>query len=152
MKLRRLTEGEAGLAAEVFGDELDARRLRVLTGAPTGGWAMVLFALMLFPTKVADFAVEPVPTQAWFVHELTHAWQFQTRPLWTLMNWTGVALNGGYLNRSAYRYTLPALWEDMNLEQQAKAVEHCFLLGRGFFSADMPPGATLDAYPVRGNP
>ncbi len=160
MRLRRLSVGEVRLAAEVFGAALDPRRVWLLTGAPTGGWAMVLFGLMLFPGELADFAAEPVPTQAWFVHELTHAWQFQTRPLWTLASWARVALSGCYLNRRAYRYTLPVAWDRLNLEQQAKVVEHRFLLERGLRPADMPAGAAIEAYhnlnlreapePVRG--
>ena len=155
MKFRRLTKGEAGLAAEVFGQALDARRLRILTAAPTGGWAMVIWRLMLFPTPAPDFSGEPIHRQAWFVHELTHAWQFQHRPLRTLASWAKVALTGGYLTRAAYRYALPLEWEALNLEQQAKAVEHAFLLGRGVITPDMPEGAIHADYrsiTVRASP
>jgi hypothetical protein len=128
VKLRRLTAGEAALAREVFGDGLDPGRPWVLIGAPTGGWAMVVVGLMLFPVEVADFAAEPLHRQAWFVHELAHVRQFQTKPLWTLLSWARVALTGGYLTRRAY--APPTQGATPNLEQEAMAVEAGFLEGR----------------------
>jgi len=146
MRLRRLTKGEQTLALKVFGDALDPAKVALVTHAPTGGWAIALFGLILFPRGVADFAEEPVELQAWFVHELVHAWQFQSRPLWALLSWAGVALSGGYRRRAGYKYALPIYWDRLNLEQQAKIVEHKFLLERGLRSEDMPHGATLAAY------
>ena len=128
MKLRRLTAGEAALAREVFGDGLDPGRPWVLIGAPTGGWAMVVVGVMLFPLDVADFAAEPLARQAWFVHELTHVHQFQTKPLWTLLSWSKLALTGGYLTRRAYAPLKPGATP--NLEQEAMAVEARFVEGR----------------------
>lgn len=127
MKLRRLTDGEVSLATEVFGTALDARRLWLVEGAPTLGWAMVIGRFMLFPVSIADFAVEDVPRRSWFVHELTHAWQFQNRLVWTLLSWAGVAFSGGYLTGAAYRLTLPFDWDRLNLEQQARVVEQVYL-------------------------
>jgi hypothetical protein len=118
----------------------------MLTGAPTGGWAMVAWRLILFPVDCADFSAEAMEQQAWFVHELAHTWQFQERPMRTLASWARVALTGGYVYGRAYRYDLPFDWEALNLEQQAKAVEHAFLLTRGFSTADMPAGAAIEAY------
>jgi len=126
--LRRLTAGEAALAREVFGDTLDPSRPWVLTRAPTLGWAMVLFGVMVFPVEVADFAAEPTPRQAWFVHELTHVRQFQTRPLWTLLSWARLAFTGAYLTRRAYAPPQPGA--PFTLEQEAMAVEAVFLDGR----------------------
>jgi hypothetical protein len=142
MRLRRLTMGEITLARAVFGEAIDPGRVRMLNGAPTGPWAMVIFGLMLFPTDTADFAVEPIARQAWFVHELTHVRQFQTRPWRTLMSWAGVALSGGYLTGRAYDPR--KLGGAPNLEQEAKAVEHAFLMRRGERPRDLPEGARLE--------
>ena len=125
MRLRGLTAGEVALAREVFGDGIDTGRVRLVERAPTGPWAMVLFGLMLFPTDAPDFAAEPIHRQAWFVHELTHVRQFQTRPWRTLMSWAGVALSGGYLTGRAYDPPKPGATP--NLEQEANAVEAAFL-------------------------
>jgi hypothetical protein len=153
VRLRRLSAGEAALARAVFGEAFDPGGVRMLIGIPNAGWAMVLFGLMLFPREIDDFAAEPLRLQAWFVHELTHVWQFRTRPMRTLASWAVVALSGGYLTRRAYRYALPLDWTRLNLEQQAKALEHAFLLRHGVRTGDMPPGAVLADYAaVTGNP
>lgn len=146
MRLRSLTDSEARLAAEVFGGALDPRWIRLLTGVPTGGWAISLFGLILFPSDVSDFAAEPPNIQAWFVHELVHAWQAHRRPLWMAQSWVRVALSGGYVTRAAYRYALPVVWNALNLEQQAKVIEHRFLLRRGVRTTDMPESAGLADY------
>ena len=146
MRLRRLTPGERALIGKVFGAALDPEPIWLLTGAATSRYAFVAVNLIVFPTEVADFAAEPVTTQGWFVHELVHAWQFQHRPWWTLMNWVGIALTGGYLTGRAYRYKLPLEWPAMNIEQQAKAVEHAFLLARRTWAADIPAGAAMADY------
>ncbi len=150
MKLRGLSAGEARLADEVFGGALDPRRIRLLIGAPTGGWAVSLFGLILFPTPVEDFAAEPLQLQAWFVHELVHAWQARTRPWWMVRRWARVMAAGGYRTRVAYRYGLPIVWKALNLEQQAKVVEHRFLLERGRRTTEMPEEARLSDYPSPG--
>lgn len=147
MRLRRLTAGERALAAAAFGGGIDAERVWVLTGAPNGGFAFVMWRLMVFSTRTADFAAEPVLIQAWFIHELTHVWQFQTRPLWTLTSWAKVAISGGYgRGLKGYRYSLPVVWAALNLEQQARVVEHGWLIRRGVRTGAMPEGATAEDY------
>ena len=143
MKLRALTTGERALSERMFGAALDTGRLRLLADAPTGGWAMVLWRLMLFPVACTDFSLEPVGRQAWFVHELTHAWQFQHRPLGTLMSWAATALRGGYIGGRGYRYPMPPDWESLNLEQQARLVEHLFLVRSGLAPPELPPEIVL---------
>lgn len=128
MKLRRLTDGEAALAADVFGEGLTTATLWLVEGAPTFGWAMVIGRLMLFPVRVADFAAEDVGRRAWFVHELTHAWQFQHWPVRTMVSWARTSLSGGYLTGAAYRVPSPFDWEHLNLAQQARAVEQAYLM------------------------
>lgn len=149
MKRRRFTPGERVLAEAVFGAGLRPERARIVAGAPTGGFAFVLWRWMIFPTEVADFAAEPIATQAWFVHELTHVWQFQRQPLWTLLSWMKVALTGGYgPGLPAYRYALPIDWDGLNLEQQARVVEHGWLLAQGVRTPAMPTGAVAGDYPL----
>ena len=149
MKLRRFTSGERALMVEVFGTALDPSKAWIVTGAPTGGTAFVLWRWMIFPVEVADFAAEPILTQAWFVHELTHVQQFQQRPWWTFGSWLRVLLTGGYgPGLPGYRYALPTDWERLNLEQQARVTEHGWLLARGVRADAMPPGARADDYPL----
>ncbi|MBX3482938.1 MAG: hypothetical protein KIS90_12030 [Phenylobacterium sp.] len=127
--LRRLTAGERGLAAEVFGAGLDAGRVRILA-TPVWNRAFVAGpALIVWPARTAplDFAAEPLARQAVFVHELTHVWQAQK----------GVRLLAAKLRAgdgaASYAYDLergPA-FAALNIEQQAMVVEHAFVASRG---------------------
>ncbi|MGA0605900.1 hypothetical protein ACO2Q0_07855 [Phenylobacterium sp. VNQ135] len=131
MTFRRLTPGERGLAAEMFGHGLDASRVR-LFAIPIWNRAFVAGpGLIVWPAAAArpDFAAAdtPLPVQAVFVHELTHVWQAQH----------GVSLLRAKLKAgdgaAAYAYDLSAgpAFTDLNIEQQAMVVEHAFLASRG---------------------
>jgi len=126
---RRLTPGERGLAAEMFGEGLDAARVRLMA-LPVWNRAFVAGpGLIVWPaaTLPADFAEAPTATQAVFVHELTHVWQAQH----------GVALLLAKIkagdSEASYAYDLDGgrPFAAMNIEQQAMVVEHAFLASRG---------------------
>jgi hypothetical protein len=119
-------------------------------GGGFGPFAVTVGSRLFLPLhlRADDFATADVMLQALFVHELTHVWQFQTRPLWTLASWARAVLTGGYgPGLPAYRYRLPfGRFHRLNLEQQASLVEHAFLLRRGRRSPAMPPAARLADY------
>lgn len=152
LAVRPLTPGEAALARSVFGEAIDYARVRILV-RPGAGYAVVLGSVITFPelNARADFSDAPLQVQAWFVHEMTHVWQFQTAPLRTLASWAKTVLTGGYgPGAPAYRYALPVeRWDRLGLEQQASVVEHAFLLRRGFKVASLPAGALLQDYAGR---
>ncbi len=117
------------MAHSVFGEALALDRVR-LHAHPFGGFAVTLGRRILFPGEPpADFAAAPLQAQAWLMHELVHAWQFQTAPAATLASWAKVAMSGGYGPGSpGYRYPWPPpAWSTLNLEQQASLVEAAFL-------------------------
>ena len=142
--MRRLTEGERELTRSVFGDAIDLDRVRIAPRLP-GRTAVTTGSTINFPRDGPfDFAIEPPQMQAWLVHELVHVWQFQTRRLNTLVSWALTAASGGYgPSRRGYRYTHPFDWDRLNLEQQASAVEHAFLLREGAATTE-PPLALAD--------
>ena len=148
---RPLTPGEIELARRVFGEAIDYRGVRISVRR-WGRWAITFGSRISFPPTgaPADFAREGTHAQAWLIHELTHVWQFQTTPLRTLLSWAKVVLTGGYgPGTPGYRYALPLKpWRKLNLEQQASAVEHAFLLRQGFRTPAMPDGAGLGGYEV----
>lgn len=148
---RRLTEGEARLARRVFGAAIACERVRI-GGGGFGPFAVTLGSRLLLPRylRAKDFSRAEPALQGLFVHELTHVWQFQTRPLWTLLSWARAVLSGGYgPGLPAYRYALPLQpFARLNLEQQASVVEHAFLLGRGLRSPSAPACARLADYAV----
>ena len=127
--MRRLSPGEEALAASVFSEAIDLLRVRLQPWP--GPFGMVLGSLVLLPPNMPDdFGEAGARMQAWLLHELTHVWQFQTRPWWTLKSWAGVFLAGGYgPGLPGYRLTIPFNWDRLNLEQQARAVETGWLAG-----------------------
>lgn len=154
--MRRLTPGERALARSVFGEALDLDRVRIArTPFRT---AVTLGPVILMPHDAPrDFAAAPVHLRAWLVHELVHVWQFATAPAGTLRSWAGVVASGGYgPGLPGYAYALPFDWEALNLEQQARAVEHAFLIREGAAVEAAAPSearpqrrATLDDYAGR---
>lgn len=145
IKSRSLTPAEVELVRSIFGDALDCSVVRLVRGkwwpfqprrsamAPMGhiyfhpdggGWS-------------EDFSKEPLHSQAFFMHEMTHVWQAQ---------------DGGrfYLPLSRhpfchYRYQLvPGRpFRRYGLEQQAEIVRHAFLLSNGARPGAAPPLAQL---------
>jgi hypothetical protein len=123
---RRLVQGERALAARVFGDGLDAGRVRVLA---IPFWNRPFVAgggLIVWPASATrpDFAAPDVPVaeQAMFVHELVHVWQAQHG-----LNLLLAKLRAGD-GPAAYAYDLAGQprFAALNLEQQAMVVEDAF--------------------------
>ena len=126
--VRALTGGETALARDVFGDALDAPRVRI---AALPAWPRAFVAgpsLVFWPARSAlrDFSLASLSLQAVLVHELVHVWQAQTG-----VNLLAAKLKAGD-GPAAYRYD-PATgtgFSGLNIEQQAMVVQHAFLASR----------------------
>ena len=139
--IRRLTDNERALAAEVFGGALNLDTVRVWrTPWPfdrafvAGRWFWRDW--IFWPTchYELDMAVAPLPIQATFIHEMVHVWQSQQG-----VNLLLAKLRAGDKPES-YRYEVSdhCHWQGLNIEQQAMVVEHRFRLSRGMrVPADM---------------
>ncbi len=148
MSFRRLTPGEIALAQSVFGDALKLTSVRLwFHGLPTR-FAVTLGPIVTLPGGVRpDFSTESGDIQAWLIHELVHVWQMQTRPIPAIASWVEVLTFGGYgPGLPGYRYTLPADWDALNLEQQASVVEDQVRLATGRPPRHGPENATLADY------
>ncbi len=140
--IRGLTEGERRLAMGEFGSALDLGRIRLMaTPWPfdrafvPGRWFGRDWVLWPGKALPPDFAHAPLSLQAVLIHELVHVWQTQV----------GVNLLAGKIRAgdgpAAYGYPLvPCGWDELNIEQQAMAVEHRFRVSRG---QAVPDGASL---------
>ena len=129
LSVRRLTFAERALAAEMFGDGLDAGRIRLFAiplwpRAFVAGPSLIVWPARSLPT---DFGEATLRAQATFVHELTHVWQAQNGVRLILAK-----LRAGD-SAAAYAYDLAADTDfaALNIEQQAMVVEHAFLASRG---------------------
>lgn len=145
MKTRSLTLGEVALARSIFADAIDYSKVRLFEGkwwafhprraamAPTGdiwfhpeggGWS-------------EDFSTEPLSSQAFFIHELTHVWQAQKGGRFYLM------LMRHPFCRYDYRLEPAKPFSSYGIEQQAEIVRHRFLADRGVPVATVPPRELL---------
>ncbi len=147
--MRRLTAGEVALARGVFADALDLAPVRLLAGG-FGAFAVTLGPWITVPRSALrpDYARASLVERAWLIHELTHAWQFQTAPLRTLASWAKTAATGGYgPGLPGYCYALPLQpFARYGLERQAAIVEHAYLLREGLGCPAIPAGARWADY------
>lgn len=143
---RPLGEGEIALASSMFGTAIDYSIVRIrrrkwaffqpkrITMAPRGH----IHFHPLGKSYCDDFAQGSINQKALFIHEMTHVWQTQTRGDWYLI-----------LNRmpwATYDYALKPGWplEKYGIEQQARIVEHAFLLRNGYKLAGVADPSAYD--------
>jgi hypothetical protein len=131
--IRALTPGERTLILTEFGSSLSLKDVRLLA-AP---WPLVRafvpgrwFARdwVVWPRRdlPADFSIAPVALQAVLIHEVVHVWQARSG-----INLLLAKLRAGD-GPAAYRYPpVRCDWPDLNIEQQAMAIEHRFRAARG---------------------
>ncbi|MCH8684561.1 vgr related protein [Pedomonas mirosovicensis] len=143
---RQLTLGEKALAAAVFGQALDTRRVTVrgrkwwlfqprrTVMAPNGH----IYFHPRCPFYRHDFGIAPLSLQALFIHELTHVWQYQSG--------RNLILSRGPFARYRYLPLTPGKpFAKYGIEQQAEIVRHGFVLSRGGTVDGAPPLAVYRA-------
>jgi hypothetical protein len=142
---RPLTRGEIALARPIFGDAIDYSKVRLFRGkwwplqpprtamAPCGN-------IHFHPNGGGyseDFSKEPLGSQAYFMHELTHVWQAQTKGRFYL------ALMRHPFCRYDYDLRPDQPFRRYGLEQQAEIVKDAFLASQGAAVRCAPPRALL---------
>jgi hypothetical protein len=85
-----------------------------------------------------DFSNEPLGSQGFFIHELTHVWQAQRRGRFYL------PLMRHPFCRYDYALEPGKPFARYGLEQQAEIVRHRFLADRGVDFGNAPPRDLLD--------
>jgi len=84
-----------------------------------------------------DFASEPLSRQGFFIHEMTHVWQTQTKGKLYL------PLMRHPFCRYGYQICDDRRFERYGLEQQAEIVRHVFLAKHGGTPPICPPAGLL---------
>lgn len=131
MTTRSLTPGEIAMAREMFGDALNCAPVRLW--AQPFGFGRVFVAGRWFgrdwivwpkPSLLPDYAAPDVPVAkaAILIHELVHVWQAQQG-----VNLAFAKLKAGD-GPDCYAYEIgeATVWDLLNIEQQAMAVEDEF--------------------------
>ena len=141
---RSLTPGEVAMVRSIFGDAVDCSRVRLVRGK---WWplqprrsAMAPMGTIYFHPEGGgwsqDFSREPLGVQGFFMHEMTHVWQTQTRGRFYLP-----LMRHPFCR---YRYALAPgrPFGRYGLEQQAEMVRDIFLADAGA-NIDAPPRSLL---------
>jgi hypothetical protein len=85
------------------------------------------------------FAQQGVEMQAFFLHEMTHVWQAQTKGRWYL------PLMRHPFSRYGYDVVPGWSFERYGIEQQAEIIRHVHLMRNGVAVPGKPPLAVLEA-------
>jgi hypothetical protein len=144
MSIRRLTDAETGLTRAAFGDTIaiDYVRIKQQRWWPLQPRQIVMApdGHIYFPPGSAsychDFGTSSIALQAFFLHEMTHVWQYQCG--------TNLILARGLFARYRYLpFTAGKAFELYGIEQQAEIVRHYWLLRHGL---SVPQAPALSAY------
>ncbi|MBA4163187.1 MAG: vgr related protein [Erythrobacter sp.] len=143
---RSLTLGEIELARGIFGDAVEYSRVTIrrrkwfpfqprhIAMAPMGHLHFHPFS----ESYCDDFSQANIHRQGFFIHEMTHVWQAQTRGRWFLII--------GRMPWARYDYGLRPGWPLVRygIEQQAEIVRHAFLLRNGIRLAQASDPSAYD--------
>ena len=150
-KSRKLTSGEIALARLIFKDSIPYEKVRIVRGGLLGipnhsRNAMTPYGKIHLPIEaydvIKDFSgplTDKEDNQRWFIHEMTHVWQYFAMDLSVACRGVRLALIGGYSEEDksgrlmAYAYDLLGIdkgkeFKDFNIEQQADIVCHYYLV------------------------
>ena len=145
MLWRSLTSGEIALAQSVFGDAINYSRVRLVKGKwwpfQPRNTAMAPMGNIYFHPEGGvwseDFSKEALGRQGFFIHEMTHVWQTQTKGVFYL------PLMRHPFCRYDYQLRPEKPFQRYGLEQQAEIVRHRFLADRGAQLPVCPPSELL---------
>jgi len=142
---RPLTLGEVALVRSIFGDAIDCERVRLHRAT---WWPFQPAGIVMAPDGDIwfhpdglwsdDFSAEPLGTQAFLIHEMTHVWQAQRGGRWYL------PLARHPFCRYGYDWTPGRPFRRYGIEQQAEIVRHAFLLRHGVAVEGKPGRETYD--------
>lgn len=128
---RDLTSGEIEMAKLVFGTSVDYAKVKVhnhgywlFMGLQDSNTAVTPNGEMYFPKGVykADYSTADIADQQWFIHEMTHVWQYQ-------LGYPIKRVRGPRPGMS-YEYTLDEKkkFSDYNMEAQGDLIADYFLV------------------------
>lgn len=145
---RKLTSGEIAMSQLVFKDSIDYSKVWIHLGGlihTKTGNAMTPAGEIYLPKddylKITDFSTAKANVRHWFIHEMTHVWQYQ---MGAVNGWLGIKqlCRGGYTSEvnsvdsgqdelKAYDTDLMGRdinkkFQDFNFEQQGRIIEFWF--------------------------
>ncbi|MCX8748408.1 hypothetical protein J3U75_03285 [Snodgrassella sp. B3088] len=124
---RLLTPGEMSMVTSVFKSAIVLSQVRVRDGIllpHQGKYAITPFGGIYWPHEYysRDYSIEPIRRKHFFMHEMTHVWQYQMG--------MQVALRGAFSLIANYEYGLKEgkLLSNYGMEQQASIIADYYAL------------------------
>ncbi len=136
---RSLTEGEIKLAQSLFGDSIDYAAVKIHDGRrvpfqPNNSGMTPNGEIYMSGCYSDDYTQKGVPSHAFFLHEMTHVWQYQNKILHPILEATLLQLKHKFNYASAYSFSLDTKKDltDYNMEQQAAIIEDYYFFKNGY--------------------
>jgi hypothetical protein len=128
---RNLTSGEITIAQSIYGSSIIYNRVKIhdgkyFFGQPSNSGMTPRGEIYAHGTAYhADYSFETASTQAFFIHEMCHVWQYQNDILNVIWSAITEQVSHGFDYAAAYPYLLEAdkNLTDYDMEQQASIVE-----------------------------
>jgi hypothetical protein len=147
---RALTSGETRLTRSIFGDAITYSRVRLFKRKwwpfhPRNAAMAPMGDIYFHPDGGVwsrDFSKESLGRQAFFIHEMTHVWQAQTKGRFYLL------LMRHPFCRYEFQLEPGKPFERYGLEQQAEIVRNRFLAEQGVPVIVCPPRELLPFTPI----
>lgn len=140
MTARRLTQGEIALAKTLFKDSIDYDSVRIHdkkyvffqpnnSGMTPNGEIYISGK----STYKDDYSKASEHMKAFFLHEMTHVWQYQNKVLDPVAEAMKENVKHKFNYAAAYPYEIDVKKDltDYGMEQQASIVEHYYLISKG---------------------
>lgn len=127
--MRTLTKGEIQYLKTIFGNSMNYSSVRIAIrpfSSAKNATGIVVCNLITTPnnrTYRVDYSNADASTQAWFVHEVMHIWQWQNKGLFTPWEAIKIFVENKGCYRNGYKYSIYDDFDKMNMEQQAAAIE-----------------------------
>jgi type VI secretion system secreted protein VgrG len=145
MAKRPLTDDEITLAKSIFKNSIDYSHVKIhdrphnpfqgknVSMAPNGH-------IYCHKTYQADFSTGSVHSQAHFIHEMTHIWQYQNRVIHPILGAAKDMIKHRFNYMAAYKYTIDPSKDltDYGLEQQAVIIQDYFIFKNAQASNSQP--------------
>lgn len=138
MKPRPLTSGEISLARTVFGDSIDYASVSVseekyIFFQPSGTAMAPNGNLYMHGCYCDDYAAGDALTRGFFIHEMTHVWQFQNKILDPVKAAFELSLKHKFNYLASYDFILDEKKDlvDYGMEQQASIVQAYYMMVHG---------------------
>lgn len=135
---RPLTSAEIDLARSVFGTAIDYAQVTIRDGKfmplqPRNSGMAPDGHIYMYGCYRDDYAQGSLAEQGFFIHEMTHVWQFQNKVLHPVAGFIDLLARHKFNYAAAYYYNLDGVQDltDYNMEQQASLVQDHFILTRG---------------------